>query len=583
MSLPATHHRLGEWMLAKGLISEDQLEVALIEQRKHGLPLGQQLVRLSFVTDALVRDALAQQHARDSIDLTHVIPDAALLAKIPEAFARQYKVVPVDEDADGAVSRVAMADVFDVVVLDRLQRLLGHHVRLVPMLATQVQIEQALDRCYGYALSLDDILHEIEHGQLSRMPEAGEVREYHHPVVRLVNAILLDAVKQAASDIHFEPEQAFVRIRYRLDGVLSQVRSLHQRYWPALCVRLKLLAGMNIAEQRSPQDGRVSLFLCGRDIDFRVSILPTLFGENVVLRVLDRQQAHVTFSDLGLRAQQQAQLLQLLTRPEGMLIVTGPTGSGKTTTLYALLSQLNNIQVNIMTLEDPVEYPMPLMRQTSVNAANKVDFANGIRAMMRQDPDIILVGEIRDEATASMALRAAMTGHLVMTTLHSNSAPAAIARLQDLGITPHLMAGNLVGVLGQRLLRRLCPHCKQPLTTTHPLGGLVQACTEAQPTLLEGPCQLYQPLGCARCRMTGYRGRILIMEIMPMLPAMDALLDRQARLSEWRQQAAASGYTTLAEEGLRHVLQGDTSLDELQRVVDVHTLFTHPASFAKDA
>ncbi len=553
--------RLGDWMLAKGMITTDQLEIALIEQRESRLLLGQQLVRLHFVTDAMIRDVLAQHHARESIDLQQVIPDPDILAMVPETFAKQNRVVPVDLSADG-VLRVAMAGMNHGTVLDQLRYLLGSDIQLKSVLATEAQIEQALDKFYGHSLSLDAILQEIEQESLQVQPIS---LNDERPVIRLVNAVLVDAVKQGASDIHFEPEQAFLRIRYRIDGVLWQIRSLHDRYWPAMCVRLKILAGMDIAEQRTPQDGRVNLFLCGSQVDFRVSSLPTVHGENLVLRVLDREKSIIPLEAMGLRPAQLQLLKNLLEKPEGLLILTGPTGSGKTTTLYSMLGHLNHQHVNIMTLEDPVEYPHMLMRQTSVNEANKVDFVSGIRSILRQDPDIILVGEVRDEPTAAMAIRAAMTGHLVMTTLHTNHAIAAFARLTDFGVSPQMMAGSLVGVIAQRLLRRLCNHCKSPVQPDQDTTTLLQTVTHNP--LADLP--LYQAVGCKQCRMSGYRGRLAIMEILTMHAELDEMLATQPSLLQLQQQARAYGYTTLAEEGLQLVLSGETSLQELRRVVDI--------------
>ncbi|MGP1716616.1 MAG: GspE/PulE family protein [Methylophilus sp.] len=562
----ADKKRLGDWMLSKGMITTDQLEIALIEQRESRLLLGQQLVRLHFVTDAMIRDVLAQHHAQESIDLQQVIPDPEVLAMVPEAFAKQHRVLPLDFSADQKVLRVAMAEMNRVAVLDQLRYLLGREVQLKSVLATETHIEQALDRCYGHHLLLDAILNEIEQETVHAQ---GLTQQDTRPVIRLVNAILVDAVKQGASDIHFEPEQAFLRIRYRIDGVLWQIRSLHDRYWPAMCVRLKILAGMDIAEQRTPQDGRVNLFLCGSQIDFRVSSHPTLHGENIVLRVLDRDKSITPLDEMGLRPPQLRLVKNMLEKPEGLLIVTGPTGSGKTTTLYSMLGHLNHQHVNIMTLEDPVEYPHMLMRQTSVNEANKVDFVSGIRAILRQDPDIILIGEVRDEPTAAMAIRAAMTGHLVMTTLHTNHAIAAFARLQDFGISPQMMAGSLVGVIAQRLLRRLCAHCK---IQTKP-DASTQACLQSlHLSNAPGSMTLYEPAGCEQCRMSGYRGRLAIMEILTMQPELDEMLASQPSTLALQQQARLYGYTTLAEEGLQLVLAGETSLQELRRVVDISAI-----------
>lgn len=557
--------RLGEWMLAKGMITADQLEIALIEQHKNHLLLGQQLVRLHFVTDAIIRDALAQHHAQESIDLHQVIPDHEAMAMVPEAFAKLHKVLPLHFSADKGVMRIAFSGQKQQM-LEELRRLLGGNITLEPVLATEAHLEQALDKFYGHSLSLDSILRDIEQEHATGLPS---IQQESRPVIRLVNAVLIDAVKQGASDIHFEPERAFLRIRYRIDGVLWQIRCLHGRYWPAMCVRLKILSGMDIAEQRMPQDGRVDLFLCGRQIDFRVSSHPTLHGENIVLRVLDRDKAIIPLDAMGLRTPQLEQVKAMLTKPEGLLILTGPTGSGKTTTLYSMLAHLNHEHVNIMTLEDPVEYPHPLMRQTSVNAANKVDFINGIRAILRQDPDIILVGEVRDESTAAMAIRAAMTGHLVMTTLHTNSAASAFARLKDLGVSPHMMAGCLVGVIAQRLVRQLCLCCKREIETDHALIEWLQQTTAAGQT---EPCRVFEAVGCTHCRMSGYRGRLVIMEVLAIHSDMESMLTQSLTMECLQNQARQHGYTTLAEEGLRLVRAGETSLQELRRVVDLSAL-----------
>ncbi|MDT7848705.1 GspE/PulE family protein [Methylophilus sp. VKM B-3414] len=558
--------RIGEWMLAKGMITSDQLDIALIEQRKQQLLLGQQLVRLHFVTDAMVRDVLAQLHVQESMDLQYVMPDPAWIAKVPETFARQHRLLPLDLTPDQQSLRIAVQDHQNAHAIEALKHLLGGGITLTPVLATEVQIEQALDRCYGHSLSLERLLQEIE--QQEAAVSLSPVASASHPVIRLVDAILVDAVKQGASDIHFEPEQAFVRIRYRIDGVLWQIRCLHDRYWPAMCVRLKVLAGMDIAEQRMPQDGRVNLFLCGREVDFRVSSHPTLHGENLVLRVLDRHKSIIPLSQMGIRCAQLASLKAMLAKPEGLLIVTGPTGSGKTTTLYSMLGHLNQTGVNIMTLEDPVEYPHHLMRQTSVNEANKVDFVTGVRAILRQDPDIMLIGEVRDEATAAMAVRAAMTGHLVMTTLHTNHAAAAFLRLQDLGIQPHTLAGCLVGVIAQRLLRRLCQHCKRQASPDPHLLAMFQYIDSA---CIPESFTCFEAVGCQHCRQSGYQGRTVVMEILSMHSGLEEALTPLS-LPRLQQNARSYGYTTLAEEGVRLVMAGETSLQELKRVVDLSVL-----------
>ena len=381
-------------------------------------------------------------------------------------------------------------------------------------------------------------------------------------MVRLVNALLVDAVKRGASDIHFEPEYAFLRIRYRVDGVLETVRSLHKTYMAGITVRLKVVSNLNIAESRAPQDGRLSLTLNGRPVDFRVSTQPTIYGENIVLRVLDREKSIISLDRMQLAPDVLEKINLMLARPEGILIVTGPTGSGKTTTLYSLLAQVNDETVNIMTLEDPVEYPVTLMRQTSVSEVARMDFADGIRAIMRQDPDIILVGEVRDKETAEMAFRAAMTGHQVFTTLHTNSALGAFPRLLDIGIQPDIMAGNIIGVIAQRLVRMLCTHCKEAYAPSREERQLLGPASDQV-------SYLHRSVGCKQCDNKGFKGRTSVMELLVMDGDLDELVARRATAKEMRAAAMAKGFRTLADEGMQRVIEGATSLVEVAREIDL--------------
>ncbi len=562
MAEPRRKLRLGELMVQQGLISQDQLRIALIEQEQNDIPLGRQLVRLGFVSETMVRDLVAHTIGQESIDLTTVVADGDALKMVPEDFSRRYHLLPVAYEESTKTMIVAMADMFNVVALDQLRAMLGGQIQLKPVLAAEAQLEEYIDQFYDYELSVDGILREIETGEIDYQSLQTEGDEYTQPVVRLVGALLMDAVKKGASDIHFEPEFAFLRIRYRIDGVLQQVRSLHKSYWPGVSVRLKVVSGMDIAETRSAQDGRLNMNLCGRPIDFRVSTHPTIHGENIVLRVLDREKSIIPLERMGLRSSTLEELKLMMTRPEGILVVTGPTGSGKTTTLYSLLSHKNTEAVNIMTLEDPVEYPVSLMRQTSVSEVNKVDFANGIRSIMRQDPDIILVGEVRDEDTATMAFRAAMTGHQVFTTLHTNSALGAFPRLSDIGISSDIMSGNIIGVIAQRLVRVLCPHCKETAKPTPEERRILGLKRTEMP-------EIFKAKGCKKCNLTGYRGRMAIVELLRIDAEMDALIARRAHLDELKTVAVNKGFTTLAEDGVRRILEGYTSLEEVMRVIDL--------------
>ena len=459
--------RLGTLLVETGAISEDQARIALTEQSKTGARFADTLAKLGFVTEAIIRDAVAGALGVESVDLGRTVAEAEAMAAVPEAVARRFLAVglTLERGSDGAPRRltVAMADPFDVIALDHLRSLFDGEVEVVPFLAGRSDIERFLERAYRHDLTVAGILREIETGKADPDGPALAADEYSQPIVRLVDVLLTDAVRREASDIHFEPEAGFLRVRYRIDGVLRQVRSLHRGYWSAIAVRLKVMCGMNIAETRAPQDGRMTLSVSGHDIDYRVSSLPTAHGENIVLRVLDRSRGIVALDGLGMSPHALAELRRMMERPEGVILVTGPTGSGKTTTLYSILAHLDREAINIMTLEDPVEYPMTRIRQTSVNEAVKLDFANGVRSLMRQDPDIILVGEIRDADTAAMAFRAAMTGHQVYSTLHTNSAVGALPRLLDIGVAPGVLAGNIIGIVAQRLVRRLCPECREPV------------------------------------------------------------------------------------------------------------------------
>jgi type II secretory ATPase GspE/PulE/Tfp pilus assembly ATPase PilB-like protein len=558
--MSAPKKRLGDQLIDKGLVTNDQIAIAITEQKKSGKPLGQTLIDLGFISEAIMRDVLSESIGRQSIDLSHAVPDSEAISLIPKQLASRHNVLPVSFDSTTRQLQLAMADIYDVIVLDRVRATLAADIEVLPLLAAESEIRHAIDQFYGYELSVDGILREIETGVVDYQSLDVSGTEYSQPLVRLVDAILSDAVKRDASDLHFEPEQGFLRLRYRIDGVLKQIRSLHKDYWSAIAVRLKVMAGLNIAETRTPQDGRISLKVGGHTVDFRVSSLPTTHGENIVLRVLDRSKGIVPLDKLNLHPDNFDLLKLLMSRPEGIILVTGPTGSGKTTTLYSMLNYRKSVEVNIMTLEDPVEYPMDMIRQTSINEVAKMDFASGIRSLMRQDPDIILVGEVRDEATAEMALRAAMTGHQVFTTLHTNSALGSIPRLTDIGIKPEIMAGNIIGIIGQRLVRTLCKHCKKS-RPAEPFEQIIIG--------VDKPILLCEPVGCDKCGGSGFKGRVSVIEILKMDEELDELVASRATNRELLKQALANGFRPMVEDGIRRVVEGQTTIEELSRVVDL--------------
>jgi general secretion pathway protein E/type IV pilus assembly protein PilB len=553
----------GEILITAGILSEDQLRVALREQRHCNQPLGKLLVELGFVSEATVREVLSESLGQQSIDISKAIIDPQAIRLLPRDIATRFHLLPLDFDSDRQRLTLAVSEINDIVGLDRVRSLLPKNVELKLLIAGESEIDRAIDQHYGHELSIDGILHEIETGEIDWQSLSAADDQYSQPVVRLIDAILSDAVKKDASDIHFEPEAGFLRIRYRIDGLLRQIRVLHKSCWPAMTVRIKVLSGMNIAETRAPQDGRISLSVSGRPIDFRAACQPTIHGENIVLRILDRQKGIVPLEHLGLAEDHLLCLKRMIARPEGIILVTGPTGSGKTTTLYSLLNYINSEKIHIMTLEDPVEYPLALVRQTSIGESAKLDFANGIRCMMRQDPDVILVGEIRDAATAEMAFRAAMTGHQVYSTLHTNSAIGALPRLLDIGVLPDIMAGNIIGIVAQRLIRRLCEHCK---SGSHANSGEMRLL--GLPDDRPRPV-LYRASGCEQCAYQGYRGRLAIIELLRIDAGIDQLISRRATPQEIRNHAIQHGFSSLVDDAVRRVLDGSTSLEEIGRVVDL--------------
>ncbi len=553
---------IGQILTAARLIGADQLRIALHEQQQRKRPLGRLLVELGFVSDTALRDALATHYGHPSVDLGDTLADPDALARVPRALAQRHRLLPLHYDHASQTLTIAAANADDIVAQDRLRAELGPGIRVELRLAADAELSRAIDRHYGQPAAIDDIVHEIEQRDARSELWGRNATSDGQAIVRLVDAMLADAAARGASDLHFEPEAGFLRIRQRIDGTLRQVRALHKSFWPELAVRLKVMAGLDIAESRCPQDGRISITLAGRPIDFRVATQPTLHGENIVLRVLDREKGIVPLNALGLTDGQRAILDRILARPEGLTLVVGPTGSGKTTTLYSILNHLNAEAVNIMTLEDPVEYPLAQLRQTSVGEASRLDFADGVRALLRQDPDILLIGEIRDTDTARMALRAALTGHRVFSTLHANSVAGALQRLIDIGLRTDMLAGSLGGIIAQRLVRRLCPDCRTETTAGQDDCRLLGL----DPASLH---RIFHPVGCPACDFRGYRGRLTIMELVRIDPALDELIHEGASLGRVRTALRARGHVSLADDGIRRVLDGSTSIAELTRVVDL--------------
>lgn len=554
--------RIGDLLLKKNLISADQLSIALEEQKNKNLKLGEMLLDLGFISQSALNEALSEISGYNLFNPKSSEVKADVLNLIPKDFALKYQVFPIE--LENKVLKLAMSDMFDVVAVDAVSRLIPD-VQIEPQVASQTDIMEAIDKYYGHELSIDSIIKELENEDSGSLENYSNLKDYEHPIVRLINSVLSDAVKLGVSDIHFEPEGNFLRIRYRIDGILMLIRTLHKKHWSAMSHRIKIMASMNIADKLNPQDGRVSIKVDNRAIDLRVSSMPTIHGENIVIRVLDKQKMSLGMQDLGFSENVTFILEKILKRPQGILLVTGPTGAGKTTTLYAIISQLNSLDVNIMTLEDPVEYEVPLIRQSSARENTQVSFAEGIRSMLRQDPDIMLVGEIRDDDTAAMALRASMTGHKVFSTLHTNDALGAIPRLIDLGIKPSLMAGNIMGIIAQRLVRKLCLYCRQEKKADEKTCKLLGLDSK-------NPPKIAYPKGCPHCNNSGYKGRIAVSEIIPMMPEIEDLIIKDAPLSEVAIAAKKYGFMPMTEDGRNKVLEKVISVESLMKVVDISSL-----------
>ncbi len=552
--------RLGDLLVNSGVITQEMLEKGLALQKGSGRKLGETLVDEGIATEENIAKALSSQLHYDMVDLQTVTIEEEVLGLVPAAVLKKYKMIPFEYAADNMnVLRVAMSDPMDMTAMDDIGIITN--LRVEPVVATTRSIMLAIDRYYGQA-EVNSALEEYAKEKEILLEEEEDIYSEdvnNSPIVQLVKSMIDQAVRQRASDIHIEPMERQVRIRYRIDGALYEKANYNIRLLPAMVARIKIIGGMDISERRKPQDGRITQVVDRREFDIRVSILPTVYGEKVVMRLTSKNALTREKSQLGLRADELKKFDHILSNPHGILLVTGPTGSGKSTTLYTALSELNKEDVNIITVEDPVEANIDGINQVQVNNKANLTFATALRSILRQDPDIIMIGEIRDQETASIAVQASITGHLVVSTLHTNSAASTITRLADMGIEPYLIADSTIGVIAQRLVRRLCPECKKPKKADPEELEMLMLEPDADVTV-------YEPCGCTKCDGTGFRGRIGVYEIMEVTQPLKNIISKHGTAEEIKEKALEEGMNTLRMAATKYVLEGITSVPEMMRV-----------------
>lgn len=551
--------KIANHLLESSLISQEQLELAISEQTKSGGSLGYNLVKTGAISERAFAEFLSQTYNAPAVDLDELEADEHSIELIPSEVATKFQVVPIKRE--GRVLTVAMANPDNIFAIDDIKFITGLEVR--PVVATETAIKRAIDRFYESADSLAEVMKDMQEDFeiVEEMDEDGglaEAQSEDAPVVKLVNSLITDAVNKGASDIHIEPFEKKLRVRYRIDGVLHEMMSPPYKMKSAVLSRLKIMAELDIAEKRVPQDGRIKIRIGNKKIDLRVSSLPTIFGEKIVMRILDKSNLQIDLTKLGFQPEALQKLIKGIEMPYGMVLVTGPTGSGKTTTLYSALNRINLPEFNIMTAEDPVEYNIDGINQVMMHEEIGLTFAAALKAFLRQDPNIIMVGEIRDLETASIAVKAALTGHLVLSTLHTNDAPSTINRMIDMGIEPFLVASSVNVIMAQRLIRKLCTKCKKS-EKIHS-EALRELGLGAEETF-----EIYAPVGCPACSNTGYSGRSGLYEVMPVSDALREMILNRASASEIKEQAVREGMITLRGDGILKLKNGVTSLEEVLR------------------
>jgi type IV pilus assembly protein PilB len=552
--------QLGDILLEGGLVSDEQLRGAIAEQLRVGRSLGRVLVDLGALTESQLVAALAQQIGMQFVDLTDFPVDGSAVSRVSTSVCRRHTALPIGYD-DGRLV-VAMADPANVFALDDIRSLSGMDIK--PVVATKADVVAAINRYHRGDAELDDLTVAMEAGQ-EQDDDLGSIKEVIEdaPIVKFVNLLITQAIQDRASDIHIEPAERDLRVRFRIDGVLHEVMRSPKTITSGVTSRLKIMADINIAERRIPQDGRLSVTSNGKKIDLRVATLPTVWGEKIVMRILDNSTALLKLSDLGFGEANYEVYAKSFEKPYGMILVTGPTGSGKSTTLYATLNIVSKPEVNVITVEDPVEYRLPGINQVQTNVKAGLTFAAALRSILRSDPDIVLLGEIRDHETAHIAIEAALTGHLVLSTLHTNDAPSAVVRLVEMGVEPFLVGSALDCVLAQRLARKLCAKCKEAYVPSKEFMVASRFPWNDE----EEPPTLYRPIGCSACSKTGYKGRLALHEVMAVTEEIEKLTVERASTMAIHRVALEQGMITLRLDGLHKVRAGHTSMEEILRVV----------------
>lgn len=548
--------RLGDLLIDAGILTSEQLNEALNIQRTSGEKLGEVLTKSGLVTERQIIEVLEFQLGVPHMNLEKFYIDPDIPKLISEDLARRHILIPVSRKANRLM--VAMSDPLNIFAIDDIKIATGLEVE--PIISTKKDILNAIDEYYGKQSAekaIEDFKKQYQVGNIENLDEEILDEINNAPVVRLVNSIIKQAVKSKASDIHIEPFENKIRVRFRIDGDLQEIMTPAKSTHSAIVTRIKIMGKMNIAEKRLPQDGRVETNIDGREIDLRISILPTVHGEKIVIRLLDRSSFLLSRSQLGFTTHNMELLNTIIKNPNGIILVTGPTGSGKTTTLYTLLRELNRVDRNIITVEDPVEYRLNGINQVAVNVKAGLTFANALRSILRQDPDIIMIGEIRDAETAQIAVRAAITGHLVLSTMHTNDTASTVTRLIDMGIQPYLVSSSVVGIIAQRLVRKICSDCKEKYVATEAEKNILR---------MDKDIELYRGKGCSYCNNTGYRGRTSIHEIMPIGKELRIQIDSRESIDVLRGTAMRNGTSSLRENCEELVLKGITTMEELLRV-----------------